>query len=177
MEESGQDTNPYRPPEAEIRDAGSREKTVKDLNAVRGWLLVFCVGLAILVPLGSLLGIFAMWGSIFLEVTDSRTIWYIAVSSIESGIIGVLALVTGVALWQKRQGAIRLIRTYFYIYTFSIVFNCLAPFLFYGADQGMNILREMARSVVGAIVWLAIWSSYFSKSVRVRRTYGSNLGS
>jgi len=131
-----------------------------ELRGVRGWLLLFCVWLAIVDPLYSL-----------------RVLPYLRYISLNwtlplSLALVVYGMVTGIQLWRVRPGALTLLRIYFGFVVALTLFTI--GLMFYGSFL-MHVGIWSVFAWVETAAFLAVWVTYFRVSKRVRATYGRNL--
>jgi hypothetical protein len=131
------------------------------LSGVGGWLLLYCIGTAILLPL-AVFGRMRGW-------QFQNPLYLLEQIRLLYG-----ALV-GVFLWMERPIAIYLLRIYFII----LAANCLLTFLRLISVAVTSHTAPFRVSGFGSAIWavaVAIaWLVYFRKSERVRNTYGANI--
>lgn len=136
--------------------------TVDRLKGIRGWLLLFLLGLVFVTPLSSFFG--------GLNSGDAFSFGF-------DLLFGALAIYTGIALWRGATNALRLVKVYFVVALVMAVLEIVSGILTAPATTASstpsqnNSLTEGFRMLIG----VAIWWSYFKKSKRVKATYGANL--
>jgi hypothetical protein len=136
--------------------------TVDPLNGIRGWLLLFCLGLVLIQPL-----------ALFFEALNSGDAF---VGGFDL-VFAAFAIYTGIVLWRVATKALRAVKVYFVaglvMATIAIVGGILtAPAAVASTPPSQdNFLAVGIRMLIG----VAIWWSYFKKSKRVKATYGANL--
>ncbi len=127
------------------------------LRGVRGWLLAFCVWLAILGPLRAVV-----------DVAD-RPFQDLFSRSLELG-LAVFSAWAGVALWRMRPSAMKLLRAYLLV---NLGLAAVA-FAVFAASHNPSVKADMFDAIYlapfPALCWL-----YFRRSERVRATFGANL--
>jgi len=158
-------------------EAPSREDEHRaGLHGVRGWLLLLCVYLVIVMPLIAVLGAIgalqraaaapALRGALLTEVV------------LDVG-LSILAAYAGWALYRMRHNAVRITKIYFIIMFALAIFGLItllatAPVLSQPQDNValLNTLRApaMVASLRQAIL-SAVWLVYLQRSKRVRATY------
>ncbi len=136
-----------------------------NLKGVAGFLLVFCICLIILWPLWTLV-LFA------LHRIGLRPV----------GALGLLrtafGIAVGVSLWKESRAALMLLRTYFVI---AVALMAWSIFTFVGFlvryPEGIhsNVFVSWLTSLLPYALFLVLGIAYFSKSERVRATYGEKL--
>jgi hypothetical protein len=155
--------------------APTRKATPADsskLRGIGGWLLLFCIGTAILYPLELLAeAILRPLGLLDIGFLRPLGLLHIALTA--------LAICTGVALWRVRPNALGLVKAYF----ISLV--CWAGLLVIvglTAQQSTETSYEAMPAATQAvaeggveIIAVVIWWFYFKKSKRVKATFGRNL--
>lgn len=134
----------------------------RELGGVGGWLLLFCVGLVVVQPL-----------ALLFEAINSG-------DAFEAGfsfLLGAFSFYTGIALWRVAHNALRLVKVYFVCYLVIAVLAIVAGILGAPATRVSQTPSQDNFLTVGfrALIWVAIWWSYFRKSKRVKATYGANL--
>ena len=135
------------------------------LRGVGGWLLFFCIGFTILWPLWTLsqysLSRFAFRGL--------------------PGAAGLLRLVLGIAvgvvLWMGKPAAMMLLRVYFALSGLLLLWSVVnwVRLLARFPDFSPRLLQPLVTGLGLSIVLFVSGILYFSRSQRVRATYGSNL--
>jgi hypothetical protein len=150
----GRDSNAAMHPEesAISKTEPNNEQKDASFNGVGGWLLLFCIGAAIIVPLTNLV-----------EGIGSTS----AATKVICFVLTVIAVGTGVALWTKKPYALTLVPVY-------LVALFLVGVL---AVVGSVISRDVSQSPIGlrTVIYSFIWFLYFRMSRRVKATYGRNL--
>lgn len=131
-----------------------------ELRGVGGWLLLFCIWVAIVDP-RYMLRLLPYLRYITLN-------WTLPLSLA----LTVVGMVTGIQLWRERPGALLLLRVYFGLVLALALLGI--GMMFYG-----SYLMHVGIWSVFAWVWtaafLGVWVTYFRVSQRVRNTYGRNL--
>ena len=144
------------------------ERIGNPLCGVGGWLLLFCVGTAILSPL-------ALLADAAQNPTDPLTVIF------DVALAGFSAVV-GIALWRVIPHSLGLVRAYFIVLLgvglLSLAVGLLSNLGSF-ALQGRSLASpESVETLFGAIrpaIFAVVWWSYFKKSQRVRLTFGRNL--
>lgn len=120
------------------------------LNGVGGWLALFCFGVMLT---------FVLTFVSFVARPDPLT-------AVALG-VGVLALVTGIALVRRSTRALWMVKTLLWLEFWIGVAVVLAGALI----GGSRLVADGMEGLVGSSIWLA----YFARSRRVRVTFGCNL--
>jgi hypothetical protein len=147
-----------------------------ELYGVRGWLLLLCIYLVIVMPLIAILGAIgalqraasapALRGALFTEVVLEIA-------------LAILAAFAGWALYRMRPNAVRIARVYFIIMLILAIFGlgmllATAPILSQPPDNGalFNTLRAPATvASIRQAILSAAWLAYLLRSKRVRATF------
>jgi hypothetical protein len=132
-------------------------------QGVGGWLLLFCVIVTILGPLGSIGEI--MW--LGFAPNPVRLIRLVP---------SAYGMVVGILLWMRRAVALHLLRIYFILVAAFAILGVLRLALI-GLRTGWDPML-LSPSFTPALVqpgYIILWFSYFHKSRRVSNTYGANL--
>lgn len=132
--------------------------TVDPLKGIRGWLLLFCLGIVFVQPLA------------LIVASDT------AFEAVFNLLLGAFSAYTGICLWRVKPNALRMVKVYFVlvlsIATIAILASVVTTHSAPSSETPQtNVLTDGARMLIG----VAIWWSYFKKSKRVKATYGANL--
>jgi ribosomal protein L40E len=135
------------------------------LRGVRGWLLLWCIITAIIVPVFLIVRAATSWTGVTLLV-------YLAFAG--------LAVFTGVSVWAVRRNALRLVKVYLVaMLCFALVEAFLVAvasgFAEASRQAGSDAAVGPAASLIRSLIGFYIWWSYFRQSKRVRATFGANL--
>ena len=146
------------------------------LYGVRGWLLLLCIYLVIVMPLIAILGAIgalqraasapALRGALLTEIV------------LEIGLAG-LAAYAGWALYQMRRNAVKIAKAYFIIMLVLAIFGfgvllATAPALSQAQDNAalFNTLRAPATvAILRQAILSVVWLVYLLRSKRVRATF------
>jgi len=146
---------------------------VSRLKGVGGWLLFFCIGLTILMPLLTLYNIVSGYQTakpLFSRFPGLYDL--MAIDTSVSFAIVVFSIYAGISLWRIRPGAVGLAKKYLLT---LLAYSVLAFFLPFTADLPKTanevMLGEILKDVVRSLIYVGVWYSYLSKSERVRATY------
>jgi hypothetical protein len=143
------------------------------LQGIRGWLVVLCLYLTVIVPLLALLGLLGAWQAAARSPNLQNALVYEAV--LELALAG-FALYAGVMLFQQRPNAAAIAKIYFItMLTLGVLglgIVLLGAVLQFSDQALANQLRGPAvvaglRQIVLSVAWLL----YLERSRRVRATY------
>lgn len=142
------------------------------LRGVEGWLLLFCVGTAILSPLELLT-------EAILRPLGLVDVGFLRPLGLPNIALTALAICTGVALWRGRPNALGLAKAYL----ISLVcWDVLLVIVALSAQQStevsyqaMPVAAQAVAEGVVEIIAVVFWWFYFKKSKRVKATFGRNL--
>jgi hypothetical protein len=143
------------------------------LQGVRGWLLVLCLYLTVIVPLLAVLGLVGAWQAAARSPTLQNALIYESI--LELALAG-FALYAGVMLYQQRPNAVAIAKIYFItmltlgMLSLGIV---LVGAVWQLSDQALSSqLRGPAVfAAVRQIVFAVAWLLYLERSRRVRATF------
>lgn len=146
------------PPPPPAAPAGS-------LRGVGGWLLFFCIGFTILWPLWTLSQL-ALSRFGFRGLPGTAALLRL-----------LLGVVTGVVLWMGKPAAMTLLRIYFAMTGVLLLWTFVNWGRFFMRYPGFSssLLQPLVTGLGLSIVLFIVGILYFSRSERVRATYGSNL--
>ncbi|HSM84645.1 MAG TPA: hypothetical protein VLT16_00780 [Candidatus Limnocylindrales bacterium] len=131
-------------------------------RGVRGWLLLFCLGVTVFGPAAFLV----QMGNASHSLNSGYLLDFLRVMS---------GAVAGALLWTQNPVALKAVRVYFILLGVTVVVVLLS-LVASGMRVGTSVLMgpnfsNFTRLGINGCIWLA----YFMKSERVRNTYGANL--
>jgi len=148
------------------------------LIGVRGWLLFFCIQIAILAPPLTLLNVSReLLDLVRLDALLSRVGAMILLDSASRLTLAAIGVVAGVSLWLRRQGAVAFVRVYLlaylgvYLLLIALPYVCALP-----AEVRGRVAAIYFQRAAIAIPSTIVWSLYFRTSRRVRDTYAAAAG-
>ncbi len=146
-------------------------------KGVRGWLLLFCIGLTVLTPLVSLGSISMEYGATSEYFGRFPGLMIITITDMILS-LGIMAfsIYAGVALWTIRPGAVRTAKTYLWFFLGYTGVAAILPFTA-GFPRSANdaMVAEVAKNSLRSIIYFVIWYTYLNKSKRVKATYLSKI--
>jgi hypothetical protein len=140
---------------------------------VDGWLLLLCVSLTILGPLGTLVGLVRSYSEAAQHFDDFPrwAIVFVLDSVLTLGLMG-FGIRAGLGLWRVRPNAVPTAKVYLMC---AVVYSAVAAILPSFTDLPSEVSREMfhdgLKQGLKLTVVAAIWFIYLSRSRRVRATY------
>jgi hypothetical protein len=150
-------------------------------KGVKGWLLFFCIVVAILAPIGTLMSLpqTLRMGRELLGPNHPLTRHMLLWSLVSLPVVA-FGMVAGIRLWKVKPGAVALAKIYLVLnLAMAVVGTLLGPDFrpLYEAmarrpGVGMDLRLFQWIGFAWGIVWFLIWFSYFSVSKRVKATYG-----
>jgi hypothetical protein len=142
-------------------------------KGVRGWLLLFCLGLTVFSPLITLV-------SLALGYNESSKYFgqfpgLLVVTVIDTFLsLGVMAfsVYAGIGLWRIRPGAVRMAKRYLLCFLGYQAIAAILPFMA-GLPSAANeaMIMQVAKDTFRSVIYIAVWYSYLNKSKRVQATY------
>ena len=158
---------------------GGKSTPDSPLVGVKGWLLVFCVLLTIVVPLLALWNLVSEW-AVVAHIAEGpyadylSTIRLIVVLNEMVAIpLAAFGVYAGIALWSVKPNAVRIAKIGLVA---SLAYNLLWPLVLEAvSDLPREIhnamISELANGARNALISFAIWFTYLYRSKRVRATY------
>ena len=139
---------------------------------IQGWLLVLCIGLAIIFPATALYGIAATTFPALLHAHTIKGHILCAAYAVLFGGVAVFSFAAGVRLWMVKPEAVGFAKRF--LWTFLLVhFGYFAIWFFLCEPVGGVRLAEMAwYHIAASIPSFLLWIVYLEHSKRVRTTYG-----
>jgi hypothetical protein len=91
-----------------------------------------------------------------------------------SAALTVFSIYAGISLWKKKPGAVTLAKKYLLAFLGYAVIAAVLPFMAgLPSEANSAMVPGVIRDAVRSLIYVAVWYSYLSKSVRVKATYGS----
>ena len=156
-----------------IRETANDNKPNK-FEGVKGWLLLFCIILAIINPIGTFLNLNNGWADTyqyFDEVNGMET--FVITDTVIAILVMLLSIRAGIALWKIKPRAVIIARNYLLIFLGYTVLS--SQFLGYISGLSSDIIEamrpEMQIILRDGLIYFGIWFSYLSLSRRVKATY------
>jgi len=150
--------------------------TDRRYKGVRGWLLLFCVGLTILAPLltvFSLISGLSESAEVFEQFPGLRIVYF--VDAVLSAGLMAFSMYAGISLWTIRPGAVKIAKTYLLCLLGYQVIAAVLPFTA-GLPSAANqyLIASAAQDTFKTIIYFGVWYSYLCQSERVRATYAQS---
>jgi hypothetical protein len=135
------------------------------LRGVGGWLLFFCIGFTILWPLWTLS-----------QVALSRFVFR-GLPGTTAFLRLLLGITVGVVLWMGKPVAMTLLRIYFAFTALLLLWTIVnwGRFFMRYPHFSLSLLQPLVTGLGLSVILFIAGLLYFSRSERVRATYGSNL--
>ena len=139
--------------------------SAESLHGVGGWLLFFCIGFTILWPLWTLS-----------QLALSRFVFR-GLPGTAAFIRLLLGITVGVVLWMGKPAAMMLLRIYFAMTGVLLLWSFVnwGRFFMHYPGFSSSLLQPLVTGLGLSIVLFIAGILYFSRSERVRATYGSQL--
>ena len=145
---------------------------------IGGWLLLFCIGIAIISPVLMLGGLIVDYSACsplfdvypgFLHLCLINTVLVIVIST--------MGIYTGFALKKIKPGAVKTAKI-FLIFYLILTFLQLPVLSFIELPKvSLDILyQEYAKEAFRALIFFIVWFLYFKKSNRVKNTFSQDIG-
>ncbi len=151
-----------QPADASQMFCGSDDGPPQPLYGIRGWLLLFCIIVAFFNPLKLL-------------VDASEAGWAVAAFDVA---LAAFSVYVGICVARLSPRALPLLKAYFIVLLLlglgSVAWAAVLAWFTNGA-AGEEALMRLAGAGARTAFFVAIWWSYFRRSLRVRNTYGRNL--
>jgi hypothetical protein len=146
-------------------------------KGVGGWLLFFCVGLTVLSPLLTLGQMVVTWEQSTAAFPSFPSIKSVLIwENLGSTVLLVYGLIVGYMVWSGSPRGRELAKRYLLIRLFGFVgIEVIALLMMSGLPSKMveeGVAAALANGTATAIFFL-LWWLYFTRSKRVRNTYGN----
>lgn len=153
----------------------SNQNTRPAVYGIRGWLLLFCVILTIVIPLFFLANVISVYYSANSLTNRLQGMFTITViQNILALGMTIFSIYAGISLWQIRLNAVRIAKRYLIccmLYSIVVTFLPQMVELPSGAHRIMNL--ELIKGILRTFVFVAIWYTYLNRSKRVKVTFGT----
>ena len=133
---------------------------ISQRDRVGGWLGLLCRVLVLWQPLS--LGLVASSALNSLYIRG----WPLAAAIVVRLAVAAFGIAAGLALWQRRPGAVTLAKASLLLSAAGDVFVYTTPYFPNNRPPG-----DTALILPGSLVWYGIWLMYLWRSKRVRRTF------
>lgn len=157
-----------------------QNKVNNNYKGIKGWLLLLCVSLTILIPISSIIFDFSTFGSL-LWINRSMLSEEADIISVKI-IIGcvvcfknIISITAGISLWRKSICSVNVAKFYLIVLLLLSIISSFMPFLaniFLGFGKAI-IWAIAIESTVFSIAFFTIWYLYLSKSKRIKETFPS----
>lgn len=147
----------------------------KELQGVRGWLLVLCLYLMAFIPLKAALGLVGVWQAAARSAALQNAVVFSLIFEIA---LAAFAVYAGLLLYRLRPNGVAVAKIYF-IVTLTLAVLGLGMVILGSIGQSTdraltNVLKGPAvLAVTSQILISAAWLFYLERSKRVRATYPS----
>ena len=143
------------------------------LQGVRGWLLVLCLYLMVLVPLLALLGLVGAWQGASKAASLQNALIFEAL--FEFG-LAAFAFYAGFALYQRKAGATSIAKIYFItMLTLGVLVLGIVLLGLVSQFSDPALARQLRGPALVAalrqILLSGLWLFYLERSARIRATY------
>jgi hypothetical protein len=160
----------------------SKSEKRKAPKGVRGWLLLLCINLTILIPALSLYNVISIYyfinsplNQLILLVSKNLLIYHMAIIAIMV-FLATLSFCAGLQLWEVKPAAVKLTKIFLIIQLFLsfiiAVIQSLMTFPFGGSENNFLVIIKF---LIPSLLYAGIWYLYLSNSRRVHNTY-SEIG-
>jgi hypothetical protein len=149
-------------------------------EGVRGWLLLLCINLIILVPAFSLYQTICMVDLLVLPqyrillALWSKSYYYLNITMIFIMIFfAIYSFYSGWQLWKKKDGAVKTTKAFLIVQLFLTLaaLGLQQSMLSQAAGSGYAAVYVKGQ-LITAILYFSVWYTYLIKSRRVHNTYG-----
>jgi len=147
-------------------------------KGVKGWLLILCVYLTIILPLSAAGGLALSYAIVtdpeLKRVSGLRETFII--DCLLSLVVVAFGIRAAIALWRVQSKAIEALRLFLVMFIAYTVLSVALPFMPDappGADKAAIVGPALGGGTVRFVIWSAI-SSYLRYSKRIKATYGVN---
>jgi Protein of unknown function (DUF2569) len=143
-----------------------RAASPEELHGVGGWLLIFCVSLAVISPImQALIAAKAITNLATLRLPIQTLLRLGLTGAIYSG-LAVFSCFAGVMLWMEKARAVSVAKAYLVVATVLPISLFLVPYL-----AGMHV--NLVQIILTRSIYFAVWYSYLAASRRGKVTYGA----
>lgn len=148
-------------------------------KGVRGWLLLLCINLTILIPALSLYNVISIYyfinsplNQLIIMVSKNLFIYHMAIVAIMV-FSATLSFCAGLQLWDVKPAAVKFTKIFLIIQLFLsfiiAIIQSLMTFPFSGAENNYGVI---IKTIIPSLIHFSLWYAYVSKSRRVYNTFG-----
>ena len=141
---------------------------------VKGWLLLYCMAQVIIGPIAAVYFTIVRWHAHlrFVNKIPGLLLFDVLHTILLLGITG-FGFYAGEHLWSVRPGAVRVVKKYLLAGAGSLWLGVILP---YAAGLPSRVADSFCEQVLPKAAFgllpIALWYAYFSRSRRVKATYG-----
>jgi hypothetical protein len=151
-------------------------------KGVRGWLLLLCFNLIILIPAFSLYQTNCTIDMLFLPQYRillsiwSKNYYYLNVATIFSMLfIAIYSFYCGLRLWSIKGGAVRTAKIFLIVQlSLTVAILALQQIILSQSDGVRSFSPNVMGPLVTSVLYFSVWYVYLVKSRRVYNTYGQD---
>lgn len=143
-------------------------------KGVKGWLLLFCVGLTVFMPAVTFFNLYSGYKDstgVISAYPGLKTLVY--ADALLSVALAVLGFYAGLLLWKVKPKAVKTAKLYLIALLVYSGITLLLPYTV-GLSEEMSgqLIKIISVSSARTVIYVIIWFLYLSKSKRVKATYG-----
>ncbi|MHB8066522.1 MAG: DUF2569 family protein [Desulfobaccales bacterium] len=147
-------------------------------KGVRGWLLLLCINLTIIIPALCLYNVISIYyfinsplNQLIILISKNLSIYHMVIVAIMV-FSATLSFCSGLQLWDVKPAAIKFTKIFLIIQLFLsfviAIIQSLMPFPFGSGDNNYVII---VKTIIPSLIYFSLWYAYLSKSSRVHNTY------
>jgi Protein of unknown function (DUF2569) len=154
--------------------------TKKEPEGVRGWLLLLCFNLVILIPAFSIYQADCIVNILFLPQYRillslwSRNYYHLNIAMIFIALfIAAYSFYSGWQLWSLKEGAVKTVKTFLIVQlSVTVLTLSLQKIVIPQSALAVSVSIHILGQCFTAILYFSVWYLYLMKSRRVQNTYG-----
>jgi hypothetical protein len=151
-----------------IGEYGSKYKGVK------GWLLILCLYLIIIIPGGVLFNLFSGFAEINIDYPGMLAFAFFDMA-LGTGLM-IFSIYSGVTLWKMKPNAVRITKYFLIVCVIYNIIMFFIPNLFFDTMLAEALRGEMTTNIIVSIMVCSVCLSFLKFSKRIKANYNPRFG-
>ncbi len=155
-----------------------KTQTKEGPRGVKGWLLLFCLILTIVIPASYLYK--AMYSLDFIYfsynvvpiIIYKKAFFYHALTIVTLTFLSAFSFYAGLKLWEVKPGAVKITKAYLFTQLFATyILVLMRPFMAFWWEENQITFGSLAITLIASTLHFTLWYLYLDRSKRISHTY------